>query len=416
MTQSIGHSAVADKLVGKLYAVCILAAAGLCLALLEADVAISRAQPFANFIFDPSGYALGRDFLNTWIGGRSAFSGGPAAWFDFATYNAVLQQITGRADYPVHFWSYPPHLLLFTWPLALLPYLPAYALWCVGGLALYLLAAFAGGADRRHILLLALAPAVAVNVFYGQNGFLTAALLIGGLANLDRRPILAGILFGILTIKPQIGLLLPVLLLVTGRWLVITAAVATTAALAAAASVWFGPDIWPEFFRKVMPQQHRLMIEAGELGWTMVSSTFVQARLIGLPVDAAWAMQGASSCCALATVIWTYWRPRDPVLSPALFVTATFLFSPWMTSYDMVVFGWVVALLRERSDNSVADHGLAIALWMLPAAMLPFGAARIPIAVLVLAAFAGRLVWRLYCAKTRRMVAGAPSAAVSPAA
>ena len=75
------------------------------------------------------------------------------------------------------------------------------------------------------MLFLAVAPGVAVNVFFGQNGFLTAALLIGGLVNLDRRPILSGILFGMLTIKPQFGLLLPVLLLITGRWRVIAAAV-----------------------------------------------------------------------------------------------------------------------------------------------------------------------------------------------
>jgi len=416
MAQSIGHPAAAGKLADKLYVAGMVAAAAMLLAVLEADVAVWRAQGVANFMFDSSGYALGRDFLNTWIGGRSAFSGGPAAWFDFATYNAVLQQITGRADYPLHFWSYPPHLLLLTWPLALMPYLPAYALWCIGGLALYLLAAFAGGADRRNVLLLALTPAVAVKVFDGQNGFLTAALLIGGLANLDRRPIAAGILFGILTIKPQIGLLVPVLLVTTGRWRVIAAAVGATAALVTAASFWFGLDIWPEFFSKVMPQQRLLMIEAGKVGWTMVSSTFVQARLIGLPIDAAWALQGVSSCCALASVVWAYWRRRDPVLSQALFMTATFLFSPWMTSYDMVVFGWVVAMLRARSDNSLADHGLAMALWMLPAAMLPFGAARMPVAVLVLAAFAGRLVWRLYRAETRRVAAGAPSAAVPPAA
>ena len=63
------------------------------------------------------------------------------------------------------------------------------------------------------LLFLAVAPGVAVCVFFGQNGFYTAALLIGGLMCLDRRPVLAGVLFGILTIKPQLGLLLPVILL-----------------------------------------------------------------------------------------------------------------------------------------------------------------------------------------------------------
>ena len=246
------------------------------------------------------------------------------------------------------------------------------------------------------MIFLAVAPGVAVNVFYGQNGFLTAALLIGGLANLDRRPILSGILFGILTIKPQFGLLLPVMLVVTGRWRVIAAAAITVGLLVAATSLWFGADIWLEYIRKVTPQQHWLLDEAGVRGWPFVSSAFVNARLIGLPTDLAWAVQAVVVMLCACGVVWAFWRGRDPVLSFALLVTATFLFSPWMLNYDMVVFGWVVALLRERTDNTLADHVLALAVWTLPVTMLVFGLAHVPIAMIVLPAFAGRLIWRLH--------------------
>jgi alpha-1,2-mannosyltransferase len=256
------------------------------------------------------------------------------------------------------------------------------------------------------MLFLAVAPGVAVNVFFGQNGFLTAALLIGGLVHLDRRPILSGILFGMLTIKPQFGLLLPVLLLITGRWRVIAAAVVTTIALFAATALWFGPDVWIEYVRKVMPQQHWLLTEGGGLLVPMVSSAFVNARLIGLPLAADWVVQGMSSAAAVAMVVWAFWRRRDPALSLALFVTATFLFSPWMLNYDMVIFGWGIALLRQRDDNTAADDALAIAVWTLPVTMLLFGAARIPIAMLVLSAFAGRLLWRLSHAAAPAAAAG----------
>jgi hypothetical protein len=355
---------------------------------------------------DFSGYAIGRDFLNTWMGGRSAFIGGPGPWFNSAAYNTVLQHVTGRSDLPSYYWSYPPQLILLTWPLGLLPYVPAYVLWCVGGLALYLWAVRYGGVERKYRLFLTVAPAVAVNVLGGQNGFFTAALLIGGLANLDRRPSLAGILFGILTIKPQFGLLLPAMLVVTGRWRVIAAAFATTLILVGMTAIWFGPAIWLEYFREVMPQQRQLIHDAGAAGWPVVVSALVNARLIGLPSDAAWLIQAVVSGCAAGLVLWTFWRRRDAVLSLALFVTATFLFSPWMLNYDLVVFGWVIALLRQRSDNTAADDILAIALWALPAIMLPLGAAHVPIAMLVLPAFAGRLIWRLAHAEERAARAG----------
>jgi hypothetical protein len=149
----------------------------------------------------------------------------------------------------------------------------------------------------------------------------------------------------------------------------------------------------------------------------MVASAFVNGRMIGLPLGADWALQAIVSAAALAMVAWTFWRRRDPVLSLALFVTATFLFSPWMLNYDMVVFGYVIALLRERSDNTPADDRLAIAVWVLPVVMLLFGAAHIPIAMIVLPAFAGRLIWRLSRGETRQSAqAGAPGQASTTAA
>jgi hypothetical protein len=391
MTRQTANDVAASE---QLYAKFTVAAGVFFLVFELSFFAVSKVPSFALPSVDISGYAVGRDFLNTWMGGRAALGGGPAQWFDLAAYNMALREILGPT-FPDHFWSYPPHLLLFTWPLGLLPYLPAYALWCAGGLALYLLAARHGGVARRHLLFLALAPAVAVNVFFGQNGFLTAALLIGGLSSMDRRPVLAGILFGVLTVKPQFGLLLPVMLVLTGRWRVIAAAGLTTAILVAVTALWFGPDIWLDYVRKVMPQQQWLMTQGGGLLVPMVASAFVNARLVGLPPEACWLVQALVSGGALAIVVWTFRRPRDPVLSLALFVTATFLFSPWMLVYDMVVFGFVVALLRQRADNTPADHRLALCVWTLPVAMLLFGAAHVPVAMLVLPAFAARLVWRL---------------------
>lgn len=379
----------------KVYGVFTVAAAAILLAVVVLDFRLASAQSFPAFILDPGGFPVGRDFLNTWMGGRSAFSGGPANWFDSDVYMAAILKVTGIPDLAPMYWSYPPHLMLFIWPFGLLGFLPSYMVWCAVGLALYVWAAVAGGVDRRCWIFLAVAPAVTVNVFLGQNGFLTAALLIGGLANLDRRPIIAGILFGILTIKPQLGLLLPVLLVLGGHWRVISSAIATTALLVAATAIWFGPDIWIQYLHKVAPQQHDLLNVAGVMGWPIVASAFVNARLVGLPDNHAWMVQGVVSACAFGAVVWTFWRKRDPVLSQALYVTATFLFSPWILNYDMVVFGWTVALLRQRGNEALIDQCLSLAIWMLPFLMFPFGFAHIPSALLILPLFAFRLLWRL---------------------
>lgn len=341
------------------------------------------------------GTAFGKDFLNTWMGGRSALGQGPAAWYDFTTYNLYLRALTGTPDLHGYVWSYPPHILLFTWPLGLLPYLPALIVWTLAGLALFVLVARSGGVETRHLAFIALAPAVFLNAFFGQNGCFTAALLIGGLTCLDRRPILAGVLFGILTVKPQLGLLLPVMLVLTGRWRTILSAAVTTAALVAATAALYGREVWTGYFELVVPMQQHLQEHGQGLLFLIVSSVFYGARLVGLPLGLAWGLQAVVSGLVLAAVVWTFWRRRDAMLSMAFLIVATFLFTPYALNYDMVVFGWVIALLLQRADNQPLDHYLLFALWVLPVAMMLGGLIKVPLAVLVLPAVAARLLWRL---------------------
>src|SRR5437667_206944 len=81
---------------------------------------------------------------------------------------------------------------------------------CAFGVALWAFVATEGTPRLdEKLVLLVVSPATALNIWHGQNGFFTAAILIGGLTMLDRRPILAGVLFGTLSIKPQLGVLLP---------------------------------------------------------------------------------------------------------------------------------------------------------------------------------------------------------------
>ena len=169
-----------------------------------------------------------------------------------------------------------------------------------------------------------------------------------------------------------------------------------------------------EFLQKVLPQQRWLTEHGGDLLFALVGSVYFGARLVHLPQGVDWALQWIACAFALASVAWTYWRRRDPALSFALFATATFLFTPYILSYDMVILGFVVATLRGRSDNTPADHWLLIAVWTLPITMMIAAVVKIPLAPIVLIAFACRLLWRLrYDA---RVVAARPAEAAVAAA
>ena len=344
---------------------------------------------------DPVGYVVGRDFVNTWLGARLALSGDPGSHFGVDAYNALLAETFGP-KYPLHIWSYPPHLLLFTWPWGLMPYLSAYILHSILGLLLYLAVVSEGRRRVDHLLLLAVAPAVTINIWCGQNGFLITVLLVGGLIALDRRPILAGILFGILSVKPQLGLLLPLMLVITGRWRTIVAATATIVALCGVTSIVFGAKVWAAYVNDAMPVQTVVFLKEFEHYMVHMPTAFMNARIAGLSVSVATCVQAAVSVAAVLAVAWTFWRRRDHDLSNALFVTATFLVTPYAFNYDMVAFGWVISKLMDRTDNHAWDWGLMLAVWALPLLTVPIGMAGIPFSFLPLLAFGARLLWRLW--------------------
>jgi alpha-1,2-mannosyltransferase len=366
--------------------------------------------------YDPVGYLIGRDFVNTWLGGQLALTGDPGAYFGPDAYNGLLAERFGPS-YPRHIWSYPPPFLLFTWPFGLLPYIPAYVLYTLIGLITYLAVACEGRRpSAQELLLLILAPAVIVNIWCGQTGFFVAALLIGGLVSFDRRPILAGVLFGLLCIKPQLGLLLPLMLALTGRWRVIGAAAATIAALVAAATISFGPNVWTAYVNDAMPTQGAVVAKSFEHFMAHMPTAFMNARVAGFSMPVAIAAQIVLSAAAVAAVVWTFWRARERDLSNMLLVTATFVATPYAFNYDMVVFGWVAIKLMRRSDSDAWDFLLMLAVWATPFLTVPSGMAGLPISVLPMLALGGRLVWRIWDGERDAGRRGTGAAALADAA
>lgn len=295
---------------------------------------------------DAWGRPLGTDFSNVWSAGRMALDGhAPAAW-DWPAHHRVQQALHGRADIPFYGWHYPPPFLLVAALLATLPYLPALAIWQAGTLA-----AAVAVARRivpgRHTPLLALGfPAVFVCLGHGQNGFLTAALLGGGLLLLQRRPVWAGVLIGCLCYKPQFAPVLPVLLLVGGYWRAIVAAGATVLALVAATLAIWGPPVWEAFLHS-LALTRTVVIEQADTGAHRIVSAFAAVRLNGGEVATAYLVQGVVSAAAILGVVLA--RNAPPRVQAAGACAAALLATPYAFDYDMVVLGVAIAFLAAEA-------------------------------------------------------------------
>ena len=360
---------------------------------------------------DRQGRPLGTDFSNVYAAGTYINEGNATAPFDPPQQYAREQTIFGN-DTQFYGWHYPPFFLFVAAALALMPYGLALAVWQAVTLGLYLLTLKAiiepsfrgsrsgspesiitelGGTAPASIfqrlwlwirdsrsasrgmtadwLLLALAfPAVLINVGHGQNGFLTTALLGGALVVLDRRPLLAGIMLGLLVYKPQYGLMLPVVLAVSGRWRCFAAAAATVVLVTIATTLTFGVSVWHAF--AVSTEFTRtVVLEQGDTGWYKIQSVFAWARMWGAPIAPAYAVQGAVIVALAAALAWL-WRGGAPYpLKAAGLCLATILATPYSFDYDMMVLAPVIAFVAadglQRGFGPWEKTALA-ALWLVP--------------------------------------------------
>ncbi|HEX8666493.1 MAG TPA: glycosyltransferase family 87 protein [Beijerinckiaceae bacterium] len=342
---------------------------------------------------DVTGHQIGRDFINVWAAPQLAFSGRLSTLFDLDGYADAIGALFG-ASLPFHNWGYPPFTLLMFWPFAQLPYFWALALWTAT-----FFAAFAGVAlsqvepGRRVLALvaLALAPACLVNGIGGQNGFLTAALLLGGLLCLDRRPVLAGVLFGFLTLKPHLGLVLPFVLLALKAWRTIAAATLTALALVAMSVAAFGLEPWREYLGATSAYQMGLLEKWRGFYTLMMPSVFAGVRGLGLSSAIAWTAQAAVALPVLAATVWAVRRTGDPRRRALVVVAAVPLLTPYAFNYDLVALAAVLVWkLCERRPGE-APSALHLFAWLVPTLMMSVpmpGAA--PVALVAMFAMAVR--------------------------
>ena len=277
---------------------------------------------------DAAGEHIGRDFINYWSGAKLASDGRAAIAYDLKEYFGFQKTIAGEgAEFKLY--SYPPVMMLLTLPLALCSFFAGYILWSLGGYAL-MVKLLSREMPRRMALTAALAaPACFLNLQSGQNGFFTAALLAGGLMLLGRKPVVAGILFGLLCYKPQLGLLLPIALAAGGHWRSFISAGITVVALVAASTFAFGVDIWPAFLQQMREQGD--LLARGDTLWPRMPSVYCALRLI-------------------AGVIMA-WRGKAPdTVKHTVLLLGIFLSSPYSWDYDMavLVFGaaWIARSAR----------------------------------------------------------------------
>jgi hypothetical protein len=319
-----------------------------------------------------------RDFVNYWMGAHLSLQGDQTDLFGQRVYFAHLEELFGPQAQS-RAWSYPPHMLLIVFPLGLIPYEPSLAIFLVLSFMIFLAAAELfrrTGVPSADRLVLSAA----------QNGFLTGALLLFGLSWRGRHPVLAGLAFGLLTIKPQLGILIPVLLLFERDWATILWSAVFALVLVALSASIFGVEIWHAYLTVTIAEQRSVLTD-----WTggflyMMPTAFAAARTLGADPSLAALLQGPFSALGIITAAWLFMRDASASGRTFALLCATFVVSPYGFDYDMGALAVASATFLSAQNGAGRGAGaMLLAVALLPAFVFPLGSVGLPIAPLLLA-------------------------------
>lgn len=315
-------------------------------------------------------FPLGHDFVAFWAAARAYAEGGLPALYNLPGFAAIQDTVSVRPG--LLLWHYPPFYLLLILPLAGLPFWFGWAVFQAGGMSALAITA------RRFLPAKGLlgwavvfgAPVMAVTLVQGQNGAWFAAALIGGVAAVEQgRKWIAAFLFAFLLAKPQIGLLVPVILLARRDYLCLGLTVVVGASFLMITTAILGIEAWRAFFANTGALTDALTDP--EL-LAQMPTVYATLSLAGVPHAAAFATQ-ALVALAVAVIIWRIWRSPScrPDLRLAALLFAVLLVPPYGFRYDMVAaLAATCLLVRDAMAHGWLRGertGIAV-LWLWPAA------------------------------------------------
>jgi hypothetical protein len=318
---------------------------GMLIAVVAAFILLWWGKARGDWVVSRDGTIGSIDLCWMWVSSKIAASSDPGALYDPTAVTALYDKLfnPGECLFRHHQYIYPPTFLFFIYVLGILPYLAAFALWVIATLLLYEVAIYA--IVRRSVALIAaMAPfPVAKNIQLGHNGFLTAGLIGLSLVFVESRPWLSGIFLGLLTYKPQLGVLFPVALLASRNWRALASATATGFLLAAGAAIVFGYEGWVAFAGSLFNRTSGLSPDAQI--YITLESVYGVLHRAGASDTLAWLVQ-AGLVVLLAAWLWTVWaKPVPHALKAAILCIAAVLVSPYVLHYDLCVLSIAVAFL-----------------------------------------------------------------------
>jgi hypothetical protein len=342
---------------------------------------------------DANGAPNATDFIGFWPAGRFVLDGQVASIYNEAAHKAAGVAAIGhdfQGTYPLF---YPPHYMLLMALLALIPYTLSYVLWVALTPIPYVIVITRIIGCRSGIIFALAFPALAGNAIIGQNGCITAALFGGALLAMARRPILAGVLIGLLTYKPHFGILIPLALLASQQWRVFVSATITALVLILLSWSILGGGAWAGFFDAIL-SANKNTLSVGLHDFNKLQSLFGLTRALGGDVVTGWIVQG-TAMVAIAAWVCVAWAGRRPfAIKAAILSAGAAIAAPYAYMYDLVLLAVPLAyVLRDGRERGFLPGEMPV-LGLICLLLAAFPLAHFPLGAIAMLLTAGLIARR----------------------
>lgn len=340
------------------------------------------------WLYMQTGIPGGSDFLNVYAAGIEVHRGIPYMAYDWTSHHEIEQSLTSHDVSFMLSWSYPPPFLAVASLLALMPYDWAFAAYMVVGLILYVGVIYGLAPAHKLALCSIIAfPGTYNNFVSGQNGFITTSLVGAGFIFLEKRPWIAGLMFGLVSYKPHFFILIPLALALGGYGRALLSALTTALVCGLLSWLAYGTLPWEGFLfatKNLLPTVFRI---DNARDWYIFQSLFGWARTVGAGIGTCYILQSIAIVTSLLIVVWVWTSKTSLETRAATLCGAIFLTTPYFLNYDLVLIAVPVALLTRQGMAKgflPYEKKLLIALWFLPAFAPYFSYFKIPIAFLLI--------------------------------
>lgn len=323
---------------------------------------------------DSPAQALRIDFVAFWAAAKLALAGQPMAAFDPEALYAVSGLPAG--DQPNNLlWLYPASFLVALMPLGALPFPFALTAFVATSATAFALAVRSPASVLPGLWRLMLfSPMVFIGCLaIGQTSVLWTAGLVAGLwAMRGGNAVAAGLAIALLTMKPQLGLLIPIALIAARQWAVIGWATGFTLLLAGIATALIGLDYWGYFLDAIGDVVGR--VADGTMSTHLMSSFYGFMRALGLGHGAAIAPQFALTAGLISIIAWIWSRPGLGYdLKCATLCASIPLATPYAYYYEMtIMLAAGLFLIRDGFGQHLAAKAWLLVLWFGPVPAIQF--------------------------------------------